>query len=182
GTLSGTLPSLTYTPGANFTGADSFTFRVSNGTSTSRPAQVTINVTPAGDTTPPQVLWSNPAADAANVIASATPVFTDTIGPAYAPVILIGVSEPLDATTVHSGTVTLARNGGAAVAISATFDGGANQIILTPRAALGDGEYRVMVTTGVTDAAGNALAVAHTGRFTVGAPVRRIYLPLALRN
>ena len=182
GTLSGTAPNLTYTPGANFTGADSFTFRVNNGASTSRPAQVTINVTPAGDTTPPAVLWSNPADGATGLAASATPVFTDTVGPAYAPVILIGVSEPLSATTVSTATVTLAREGGAAVTASAAFDSGANQVILTPRAALGDGEYRVTVTTSVRDAAGNALAAAHTWRFTVGDPTKRIYLPLVLRN
>ena len=49
GTLAGTLPNLTYTPIENFTGADSFTFSVRNGASTSRPAQVYITVTAAGD-------------------------------------------------------------------------------------------------------------------------------------
>ena len=32
GTLSGTAPNLTYTPAANFTGSDSFTFKVNDGT------------------------------------------------------------------------------------------------------------------------------------------------------
>jgi|GEM_PF-627768 len=182
GTLTGAAPNLTYTPGANFTGADAFTFRVSNGTSTSRPAAVQIEVRPAGDTTPPQVLWTEPAADATGIIAPVTPAYTDTIGPAYAPVILIGISEPLDATTVTTATVTLAREGGAAVTASASFDGGTNQIVLVPRAALSDGRYVVTVTTGVKDAAGNALAAAHTWRFTVGAPERHIYLPLMLRS
>ncbi|MCX7670763.1 MAG: Ig-like domain-containing protein, partial [Anaerolineae bacterium] len=182
GSLTGTPPNLTYTPAENFTGPDAFTFRVSNGTSSSRPAQVYIEVTPQGDTTPPQVLWTNPADGAAGIAASATPVFTDTVGPAYAPVIVVGVSEPLDATTVHSGTVTLARSSGAAVAASAAFNGGANQIVLTPRVALGDGEYRATVTTGIKDVAGNGLAAAYTARFTVGDPTKRIYLPLVLRR
>jgi hypothetical protein len=47
GTLSGTAPNLTYTPAANYTGLDSFTFKVNNGTSDSAPATVSINVIPA---------------------------------------------------------------------------------------------------------------------------------------
>jgi len=181
GALTGAAPDLTYTPGANFTGADAFTFRVSNGVSTSRPAQVTVNVSAQGDVTPPQVLWTSPAADATDVVAPATPSYTDTVGPAYAPVILIGFSEPLTPTTVTTATVTLVREGGAAVAASVSFDGAVNQIVLVPRAALSDGRYVATVAAGVEDAAGNPLAAAHTWRFTVGAPERRIYLPLVLR-
>ena len=44
GTLSGNAPDLTYTPSANFTGDDSFTFKVNNGTVDSRPANVDIEV------------------------------------------------------------------------------------------------------------------------------------------
>ncbi|MCL4828457.1 MAG: Ig-like domain-containing protein, partial [Caldilinea sp.] len=180
GALTGAPPNLTYTPAENFTGPDAFTFQVSNGASTSRPAQVTIEVTPQGDTTPPQVLWTNPADGAGGMAVSAAPVFTDTQGPVYAPVILIGVSEPLDTATVHAGTVTLTR-GGAAVAASVAFDGGVNQIVLYPRTALGAGEYRVTVTTGVKDAAGNALAAAHTATFTIGEAAGEVYLPLITR-
>lgn len=46
GTLSGTAPNLTYTPAAGYSGADSFTFTVSNGTSTSAAATVSITVQP----------------------------------------------------------------------------------------------------------------------------------------
>jgi len=42
GTLSGALPDLTYTPNADFTGSDSFTFKVSDGTAGSAEATVTI--------------------------------------------------------------------------------------------------------------------------------------------
>ncbi|MEY3896501.1 MAG: hypothetical protein RLZZ214_2021, partial [Verrucomicrobiota bacterium] len=53
GSLSGTAPNLTYTPAANYSGQDSFTFAVSDGsltsTSTSTPATVTITVTPVDD-------------------------------------------------------------------------------------------------------------------------------------
>ena len=44
GTLSGTAPNLTYTPNANFFGADSFTFRVSDGSLNSNTATVSITV------------------------------------------------------------------------------------------------------------------------------------------
>lgn len=42
--------SFTYTPIANYNGADSFTFNVNDGTSTSSPATVSITVNPANDT------------------------------------------------------------------------------------------------------------------------------------
>ncbi len=44
GTLSGTAPNLTYTPAANYQGADGFTFRASNGTNTSNTATISITV------------------------------------------------------------------------------------------------------------------------------------------
>ncbi|MCW5966930.1 MAG: hypothetical protein KIT57_00320 [Blastocatellales bacterium] len=44
GRLSGAVPNITYTPGADFTGADVFSFVVGNGTVESAPASVTINV------------------------------------------------------------------------------------------------------------------------------------------
>ena len=50
GTLSGTAPNLTYTPAANFTGSDSFTFKVNDGTVDSiTTATVTITVTNVND-------------------------------------------------------------------------------------------------------------------------------------
>jgi autotransporter-associated beta strand protein len=44
GTLTGVAPNLTYTPAANFSGSDSFTFLVNNGTSNSAPATVFIGI------------------------------------------------------------------------------------------------------------------------------------------
>ncbi len=49
GALSGTAPNLTYTPAANYNGADSFTFKVNDGTVDSAPATVSLTVTAVND-------------------------------------------------------------------------------------------------------------------------------------
>jgi len=49
GTLSGTAPNFTYAPGMNFNGMDSFSFTVSDATSTSAPAVVILTVLPVND-------------------------------------------------------------------------------------------------------------------------------------
>ena len=49
GSLAGTAPNLTYTPATNYHGADSFTFTVSDGESTSVPATISISVAPIND-------------------------------------------------------------------------------------------------------------------------------------
>ena len=49
GSLSGTAPNLTYTPNKNFSGPDSFTFKVNDGTIDSALTTVAINVTPVND-------------------------------------------------------------------------------------------------------------------------------------
>jgi autotransporter-associated beta strand protein len=49
GTLSGTAPSLTYTPATNFNGSSSFTFRANDGTLNSALATISITVTSVND-------------------------------------------------------------------------------------------------------------------------------------
>ncbi|HQL27689.1 MAG TPA: Ig-like domain-containing protein [Anaerolineaceae bacterium] len=51
GALTGTAPSLTYTPASGYTGADSFTYKVNDGTADSTAATVAITINPAGPTT-----------------------------------------------------------------------------------------------------------------------------------
>jgi autotransporter-associated beta strand protein len=49
GTLSGTAPNVTYVPGSDSNGSDTFTFAVNDGTASSMVATVSITVTPAND-------------------------------------------------------------------------------------------------------------------------------------
>lgn len=49
GTLTGTAPNLTYSPSADFSGSDSFTYRVNDGSANSATATVSITVTPVND-------------------------------------------------------------------------------------------------------------------------------------
>ena len=49
GTLTGTLPNVTYRPAANYNGPDSFTFRASDGSLTSNIATVSLTVAPVND-------------------------------------------------------------------------------------------------------------------------------------
>ncbi|MFC1793245.1 Ig-like domain-containing protein [Planctomycetota bacterium] len=49
GSLSGTAPNLTYTPNKNFSGPDSFTFKVNDGTADSALTTVAVTITPAND-------------------------------------------------------------------------------------------------------------------------------------
>src|SRR5207247_6903605 len=49
GSLSGTAPNVTYTPAANYSGPDSFTFKANDGTADSNVATVTITVRAVND-------------------------------------------------------------------------------------------------------------------------------------
>lgn len=49
GSLTGTAPNLTYTPNSGYSGSDSFTFRVNDGTANSAAATVTLSVAAAAD-------------------------------------------------------------------------------------------------------------------------------------
>ena len=108
------------------------------------------DTTDPGDTTPPAVTGSTPAADAANVPVSTT--------------VSVTFSESIDGASVTASSFTLTGpggpvSGGASVAGStATF---------TPGSSLaGDASYTATVTTAVRDLAGNALAATHQWSFS----------------
>ena len=133
GTLSGVAPNLVYTPGANMTGQDKFTYRASNGSSTSEPAEVTIIIHPAAnDTTPPHILWTLPGNNVAGVPYRASPVFTDAAGPVYAPFPIIQFSEAMNMNTVTAQNLSITDSTGHALALSVLYNELGNQAILYP--------------------------------------------------
>ena len=80
GTLSGTAPALTYTPAADYFGADSFTFKVNDGSVDSNVATVTIDVTSVNDL--PVAAAQTVTTDfetAANITLGATDIESDTL-------------------------------------------------------------------------------------------------------
>jgi VCBS repeat-containing protein len=76
GRLSGTAPSLTYSPDANFNGSDSLTFKVNDGKSDSAEATVSIAVTPVND--PPTANDDRAAAEEDTPIVTVDVLANDT--------------------------------------------------------------------------------------------------------
>jgi hypothetical protein len=170
GALSGTPPNLTYTPAGNFTGHDRFTFTVSNGVGTSRAAEVTIVVSPSpADTIAPEVSWTSPENGAVIESVPAGPISSDDTGPMYAPPVLVGFSETMDAATIATSSVSVVDASGQTVAASVLWDGTLNQAVLLPRAAWRTTTYTATVETDARDASGNALAADHSWTFRIGA-------------
>lgn len=77
GTLSGTPPTVTYTPASNYNGADMFMFRVSDGVTTSASAAVSINVLAGNEVV---YSWKDPADGAWSVAGN----WTNSVAPAAA--------------------------------------------------------------------------------------------------
>lgn len=75
GTLTGTPPSVTYQPAANWNGSDSFTFTASDGDLTSTPATIAITVTAVND--PPTI---SAIADRSTITAMGTGAIAFTVG------------------------------------------------------------------------------------------------------
>jgi hypothetical protein len=104
GSLSGTAPSLTYTPAANYFGPDSFTFRASDGTLESNVATVSINLTSVNDAPVANpdsaTAQQNGAAVTIAVLANDTDVEGDTLS-------VTAVTQPANGTAaVASPNVT----------------------------------------------------------------------------
>jgi uncharacterized repeat protein (TIGR01451 family) len=181
GTLSGTAPNLVYTPAENATGLDSFSFKVSGAGQESRPAQVQIVIDPSGDTAPPVVRWTYPADGATEVVISASPVFTDQVGPVWGPLPFVQFSEAMDEETVTDAMVQVLDGTGQALPVSVSYEGVTRRVMIYPRQALQGGmEYTVTVAAGVKDLAGNAMAASHTWSFQTREE-NTIYLPVVLR-
>jgi hypothetical protein len=105
-----------------------------------------------GDTTPPTVIATTPAAGATGVPGSTTVTAT--------------FSEAMDPATLTTTTFRL-RNGATDIAGTVALDAPTNTARLTPTAPLAaDVTYTATVTTGAADTAGNHLAADFTWSFT----------------
>jgi hypothetical protein len=111
GVLIGTCPNLTYQPSADFSGTDSFDFQVSDGTSTSLPATISISVTPVND--PPvavgfavTAIGGTPVAFALNYLDIDSTSLTSTItrSPLYGTLTTSGTQLVYTANANHSGS------------------------------------------------------------------------------
>jgi len=181
GALSGAAPNVTYTPMANFTGLDRFTFQANNGVSDSSPASVEIEVLPGEtDVTPPTVRSTWPISGATNTPIVGQAVYSDAVGSVYAPVVRIYFSESLAESSVHSGTVQLRNRLGHPLPTTLTYDREAHLAMLTPRAPLAPkATYEIYINGAVTDASGNPLGSDYRARFTTDS--RDVYLPIIWR-
>jgi myo-inositol-hexaphosphate 3-phosphohydrolase len=117
------------------------------------------------DTTPPAVATVSPADGSTGVAVGANVQAT--------------FSEPVDPTTVTTGTFTLTRSGGsAAVAAVVSYDGATKTATLDPTGDLSTStSYTATVTTAVKDPAGNAIPTSKVWSFitadTVSSGIRR---------
>jgi len=108
----------------------------------------------AADTAPPTVTGTSPAVNATGI--PATTAVTATF------------SEKLDAATVTTATFTLKNGANAPVAGAVTFAG--TTATFAPAAPLAaNATYTAQLTTGIRDAAGNALAQPYSWPFTTAA-------------
>lgn len=182
GTLTGTLPNLTYTPVENFSGVDFFTFAVSKAGETSQPAQVTIQVSSTGDTASPTVLWVSPEDHATGVALGGTPLYTIPEGDVYQPVLVAKLSEQIDEASIDTVSVIVIEAGGGAVLSKASFDPATQQLTIQLLRSLKSAKtYTVSLSAAIMDLAGNSLA-PYSWQFTTGSlPGSNSYLPLISR-
>jgi subtilisin-like proprotein convertase family protein len=104
------------------------------------------------DTTPPTVSYTSPANNA-----------TDT---AVIPIVMATFSEAMNGATVDSTTFTFMQ-GGSPVSGAVSYDAATRTAAFTPSAMLSlSTVYTAMITTGVTDTAGNAMAANYSWSFT----------------
>ena len=119
-------------------------------------ASATITVTRLADTTRPTVVSTSPVAGATGVAVNAALVAT--------------FSEAMDSASVNVGTITLKDNLNNPIAASVSYDALTLRGRLTPSSLLNySTNYTATLTTGVRDAAGNALVMPYVFTFTTGA-------------
>jgi hypothetical protein len=153
----------TLTPSASLPGSTAFTLTVTTGVkdASGNALATTFNsvfTTAVVDNTPPTVSSVSPANAATNVPINTT--------------VQVTFSEAMDSSTITNTNVTLkVTSTSALVPAVVVYNKTTHVATLTPSSPLANSTgYTVTVTTGVKDAAGNALASPFTSTFTTAAP------------
>ncbi|WP_433304037.1 Ig-like domain-containing protein [Actinoplanes sp. CA-030573] len=127
------------------------------GTANRWTTKFSIYATLGADTVAPAVTSTTPAGGATGVALTAP--------------ITVRFSEGMAAGTITAANLELRGPGGALVGRTVAYDATGQAAVITPSAALAASTtYTVTVRTGVTDAAGNALAADHQFSFTTTDP------------
>jgi hypothetical protein len=150
----------TFTPSAPLASLTTYTATITTGAKDTNGNAVAANFNwtfSTADIVPPTVLAVVPTNNSTNVATNTT--------------VLITFSEAMDATTINGTNITLKNTGtSAAVAGTVTYNSGSHAATFTPNVPLANGTgYTVTVTTGVKDAAGNAMATQFTSTFSTAA-------------
>ncbi|MEO1034861.1 MAG: Ig-like domain-containing protein [Pseudomonadota bacterium] len=177
GTLTGTVPNLTYTPNANFNGSDALTFTVSDGQATSEPATVSFAVSAVNDAPialPKSITLAEN--DAATIVLEGTDVdgdtLTYTVDSSPTNGLLTGIAPDITYTPntnfagadsftffVNDGTIN-----SASVTVDLTISDVSMPPVATAQAIAVDEDSNVAVTLTGTDPDGDSLTfVVETG-------------------
>jgi methionine-rich copper-binding protein CopC len=146
----------TFTPSSPLAGGTAYTATITTGAKDVAGNGLAANKTwtfGTLDATPPTVTSVVPANGATNVAPNAT--------------VQVTFSEPMDASTITTTNIVLRNTGTSAVVpATVTYNAATNVATLTPNGPLSNSTgYTLTVTTGVKDAAGNALATQFTSQF-----------------
>ena len=156
----------TFTPTGPLSNLTNYTLTVKTGVKDAAgnpmASQFTSNFTTAAiaDNTAPTIVTRSPANNATGVATNTT--------------VTVTFNEPMDPATINStnsatANIKLAPTSslGSPVAATVTYNAGTNTATLTPTSLLSNNtNYTIIVTTGVKDASGNALAAQSTSTFT----------------
>jgi uncharacterized repeat protein (TIGR01451 family) len=166
GTLTGTVPNLTYVSDYQFSGQDEFFYTVTGASGTSSPARVVINVSAnPSDYLPPAVVSTYPSPGATGVLFTTTAVSTNP--DQYRPVVSATFNEPMDGSTITASTFTMDGKAG-----TVSYDETTRTARFAPTTALAAATvYTARLKTGIKDKAGNPLMTEFSWSFTTETPV-----------
>jgi methionine-rich copper-binding protein CopC len=138
------------------------------------PVSITATVTTAvkdlaGNAMAAAFTWAFTTRDDTAPTVTATSPVNGATGVSASTAVTITFSEALDPATVTTTNITMRATGsGTAVAGTVAYNTTTHVVTFTPNAALAAVSYTVVATTGIKDAAGNAMSANFQFAFTVG--------------